>query len=55
MDFITKLPKTMRRNNCIAVIVCRLSKRCVLKAIVEGEGGTSTKETIKLVYLTIKC
>ena len=54
MDFITKLPKTTRRNNYIAVIVYRLSKHCVLKAIVKGEDGISTKETIKIVYLIIR-
>ena len=54
MDFITKLPTTKKGNNCIAVMVYRLSKRCILKAIVEGEGGTSAEETTKLVYLTMR-
>ena len=54
MDFITKLPTTKKGNNYIVVIVYRLLKHCILKAIVEGEGGISTKETTKLMYLTIR-
>jgi len=54
MDFITKLPATKKGNNCIVVMVCRLLKRRILEAMVEGEGGTSAEETAKLVYLTMR-
>ena len=54
IDFITKLPTTGRGYNCIVVIVCRLTKRRILEAIIKGDKGTSTEETVKLVYLSIR-
>jgi hypothetical protein len=53
MDFVVKLPQTKRGFNCITIIVCRLTKRQILKLITEGNKRTSTKEIAKLVYLYI--
>ena len=53
MDFITKLPTTKKGYNYIVVIVYRLTKRRILKAIVKEDKSTNTKETIKLIYLSI--
>ena len=54
MDFVVKLPLTQRGFNCIAVIVCRLTKRRILEPITEGDKGTSTEQTAKLVYLAMR-
>jgi hypothetical protein len=54
MDFIVKLPTTKRGNNTIAVIVCRLSKRRVLKAMSDVGKGTDAETTAKLVYLSMR-
>jgi hypothetical protein len=54
MDFIVKLPRTIKGFNAIAVIICRLTKRRILVPITKGEDGTSTEETAKLVYLSIR-
>ena len=50
MDFITKLPTTIRGCNTIAIQVCRLTKRRVFSTIKAGEDGLSTKEIAKLVF-----
>jgi hypothetical protein len=54
MDFVTKLPQTKKGFNCMAVIVCRLTKRRILEPMTEGDEGTSAEETAKLVYLSIR-
>jgi hypothetical protein len=54
MDFIVKLPWTIKGFNVIAVIVCWLTKRYILIPITKEENSTSTEETAKLVYLSIK-
>jgi hypothetical protein len=54
IDFVTKLPPTKKEFNCIAIIVCRLTKRRILEPITEGDEGTSAEETAKLVYLSIR-
>jgi hypothetical protein len=54
MDFVVKLPKTKHRNNAIAVIVCRLTKRRILEAIADTDKGTSAEATAKLVYCSMR-
>jgi len=54
MDFVVKLPQTKKGYNCMAVIVCRLTKRQILEPMVEGDKGTSAEETAKLVYLNMR-
>jgi hypothetical protein len=54
MDFIVKLPQTIKGFNVITVIVCRLTKRHILILITKEENGTSAEETAKLVYLNIR-
>jgi hypothetical protein len=54
MDFIVKLSWTIKGFNAIAVIVCRLTKCCILILITKGEDSTSAEETVKLVYLSIR-
>jgi hypothetical protein len=54
MDFIIKLLETKKGFNVIAIIVYQLTKRHILEPMTKGEDGTSTKETIKLVYLSMR-
>jgi Integrase zinc binding domain len=54
IDFIVKLLETKKGFNVIAVIVCRLTKRRILKPMAKGEDSTSAEETAKLVYLSMR-
>jgi Chromo (CHRromatin Organisation MOdifier) domain len=54
MDFVTHLPETLRGNNAIAAIVCRLSKRRILEPMIASEKGTDAIATAKLVYLNMR-
>ena len=54
MDLIIKLPETKKGFNVIAIIVYQLTKRHILKPMTKGEDGTSAKEIVKLVYLSMR-